>query len=207
MTTSLMTRSSASRRRHVPLTGGALAVVAAVALAGCGGSTDSGSPQMSSSAMSSSAMSSSAMSSSAMSPSAMSSSMMSASETGSGAMSASGMGAASGASAMMSHGSVIDWATYQSHPAGDPNTTVLLFFGTASGCGLCRSIDADLTSGTADVPPGITVVRVDAANARTLATKYSVPGEPAFVQLGPSGAKVAGWMPTSSDNLFSGLMR
>lgn len=94
---------------------------------------------------------------------------------------------------MAAHGTYLDYATYSANPAMYANSTVVLFF-HASWCPDCKATNTSLT--TAEVPAGLTVVKVDYDSMGDLKRKYGVTQQHTFVKIDASGKLVSKWTGT-----------
>lgn len=71
--------------------------------------------------------------------------------------------------------------------------TVVLYF-WAPWCASCTSLDLDLQDGKAEIPNGITVLRVNYDQERELKQKYAVTTQHTFVQINQNDEVLATWV-------------
>ena len=91
---------------------------------------------------------------------------------------------------MMDDASAGTFAPYTAEAAvaTDDNKVVLAFL--ADWCPSCRSFEADITAEAANIPAGLTVLRVDYDLETELKEKYGVTGQHTFVQIDADGELV-----------------
>ena len=69
---------------------------------------------------------------------------------------------------------------------------VLYFY--APWCSTCKSLNQDLLDNTTDLPPGVTVLKVDYDTAEDLKDQYDVVQQHTLIQLDSNGNEVTRWI-------------
>lgn len=91
----------------------------------------------------------------------------------------------------------------------EQNRRVLFFY--ASWCPTCRPADADFSANAADIPEGVTVLRVNYNDPDTddaekqLAQKYGVTYQHTFVQIDSTGQEITKWNGGQLTELLSNI--
>lgn len=81
----------------------------------------------------------------------------------------------------------------------DASTTRRVLFFYANWCPTCQPADADITKNTVQIPPDVTIIRVNYNDTETdqaekdLAKKYGVTYQHTFVQIDAAGNEIAKW--------------
>lgn len=94
--------------------------------------------------------------------------------------------------------------------AGSANTRRVLFF-YANWCPTCRPADASFSQNTSQIPPDVTLIRVNYNDPETdqaekdLARQYEVTYQHTFVQIDGDGNVVAKWNGGEIDELLNNL--
>jgi thioredoxin 1 len=92
--------------------------------------------------------------------------------------------------AAMLPGAYLTLAEYRDQAAQREGSTVVFFF-HAPWCPSCRATEESLT--TEGVPAGLTVVKVDYDSETDLRREYGITQQHTFVQVDPDGAELAKW--------------
>jgi thiol-disulfide isomerase/thioredoxin len=87
-------------------------------------------------------------------------------------------------------GRYVDWSEYEGDQKAYADGDVVLFF-HAPWCHECRGTEESIAAD--GVPDGLTVVKVDFDSRTDLRQRYGVTVQHTFVQVDPSGEKVAAW--------------
>jgi thiol-disulfide isomerase/thioredoxin len=87
----------------------------------------------------------------------------------------------------MKAGSYVDYADFDADRSAYADGKVVLFF-HAGWCPTCKQAEKSLTS-DADIPAGLTIVKVDYDSATDLRRQYGVTQQHTFVSIGPDGSK------------------
>lgn len=75
--------------------------------------------------------------------------------------------------------------------AKDGGKTVLFFW--AAWCPYCKTANEDFTANAAQIPTGVTVLKVNYDTEKELKTKYGVTYQHTFVQVDASGSQITKW--------------
>jgi len=90
------------------------------------------------------------------------------------------------------HGSYVIYSADNLQKAKDNGNKVVLFF-YASWCPFCVPADAAFKANMKNIPPGVTVLRVDYDNSDALKTKYGVTYQHTFVQIDYDDNLITKW--------------
>lgn len=90
------------------------------------------------------------------------------------------------------NGSYVIYSPENLQKAKDNGNKVVLFF-YASWCPFCVPADAAFKNNMKNIPPGVTVLRVDYDNSSELKTKYGVTYQHTFVQIDYDDSLITKW--------------
>lgn len=80
-----------------------------------------------------------------------------------------------------------------------------VYFFHAPWCPICRGIDEDIASDTAQIPSGTTFIKTDFDSSTSLRQKFGVTTQYSFVQVDNDGNELKQWNATSLDKAIAGI--
>jgi len=85
------------------------------------------------------------------------------------------------------------YANYTPELVAQADGDIVLFF-HASWCPSCRTQDAAITNGAAEIPADLTILKVDYDSSTELKRKYNVVTQHTFVQVDGEGNEITKWL-------------
>ncbi len=84
---------------------------------------------------------------------------------------------------------------------------VILFFAATRWCQTCAGLEREITQRSAQLPPGVTILKVDYDNDRTMNRNYAVTTQHTLVLLDRNGGEITRWVGGGFDTLLRHLQQ